>query len=98
MGVCICPVHGRNGVALVCEHIAQDVRSQISVRHFNTYYFVKPGFLPTHFCDDCVQARALPVSGTVVSDDEWMSEAGAARYNSTGICHGCFKQYLCSSK
>ena len=93
MGLCICPVHGQNGIALVCEHIAQDVRSRISVRHFSTYYMGKPGFMPTYFCDDCVRARALPSSGTVVPDDVWLSEAVAERYNSTGCCHGCFKQY-----
>jgi hypothetical protein len=92
MGRIQCPEHGLGGLSFVCPHVRQDVLSRSVVRPYRTYRVEAVG--SPHYCEACVESRALPAPDAVISMEEFFGEEDAgSRFDAEPVCAQCFKQF-----
>jgi hypothetical protein len=52
-----------------------------------------PYFSISHLCDQCVEQRRLPKSGTIIPEEVWESDGELRRYETAVTCVLCFERY-----
>ena len=95
----LCESHGASPGVHVCSHISGDVLASRPLRHFHTYFLGAEGFPGSplydvpYFCDECVEANALPAAGALIAEETWELEYGHLCHTFRPACYPCFKQY-----
>jgi len=87
MGVTLCHVHGRAGVAHTCRHIRAALDAHSTLPTWRSYTLPHP---PDHvvvrMCDACVTENNLPVPGRMLADDEVVLD----QLRTDPYCDACF--------
>jgi len=92
MGVVMCPVHGRSGLANVCTHVEAALRAGAKPPAFTIVEvdFDAPDpemVLKLSFCAACVAEHAMPPR---ISADQWEEEQ--ERFHTERVCGRCLRE------
>ena len=97
MGLFQCKLHGLGGIALVCNHIAQNVAlkknmSKVSSLIFNIEDFMGEGMEQSEvfYCQTCMEDRGSPSESIELSEDDFEQMA----IGTTATCNRCFKEFM----
>jgi hypothetical protein len=92
MGVCICKVHGRSGIAEVCTHVRAAVLAGTKPPAFTTgeVDFGEPEMMhKMRFCAVCVAQHAMPPR---ITAEQWEEER--ERFHVEAVCGRCLREAI----